>query len=286
MNYRNGAASFGWGSLVVLSAAALLLLPMATRAQEEKPVAASLPETKSSTGGDSKELAESKPATVEASSQFTQFRSNPTNGASNVDPGLTEIVIRFDREMRPGMSITGDPKLLPPIDPARKPAWRNDRTFVLPVKLAEGAYYRIGVNSKSHMNFRPDRGLPVWPSVIAFTTKGASKELEAKVAAPRVVTTEPALGAMGVNPELKEMKVTFDMPMGEGRSFTGAIPGDPDGRPVWSEDRRTITLPLKLEPGREYRFGLNGSRPFSNFQSEWGVPLEPVAVEFSTAAAK
>jgi hypothetical protein len=202
-----------------------------------------------------------------------------------VDPSLKEIVIRFDREMGPGMSITGDPELLPPINQAGKPGWRNTRTFVLPVTLAEGAYYRIGINSKSHQNFQDTFEIPVPPSVIAFTTKGASKELIAKVATPHVVSTEPKIGAKDVDPGLSELKVTFDLPMGNGMSITGDVPAVRASRPAWSKDRRTITLPIKLEPGREYRFGLNSLRHVS-FQSAAGVPLEPVVFEFSTAAEK
>lgn len=223
-----------------------------------------------------------KPAAKAEKSPFPEYKSNPANRATTVDPSLKEIVIRFDREMGPGMSITGDPTLLPPIDSARKPGWRNARTFVLPVTLAEGAYYRIGINSKSHQNFRDSRGTPAPPTVIAFTTKGASKELIAKVATPRVVSMEPKLGAKDVDADVAELKVTFDLPMGRGMSFVGEVPAANGGRPEWSKDRRTITLPIKLEPGQAYRFGLNSSRHV-NFQSEAGVPLEPVVFEFSTA---
>lgn len=226
-----------------------------------------------------------KPAAKAAKSPFPEYKSNPANGATTVDPSLKEIVIRFDRKMGPGMSITGDPTLLPPIDSARKPGWRDARTFVLPVTLAEGAYYRIGINSKSHQNFRDSRGTPAPPTVIAFTTKGASKELIAKVATPQVVSTEPKLGAKDVDAGMAELKVTFDLPMGGGMSFVGDVPAANGGRPAWSKDRRTIALPIKLEPGQAYRFGLNSPRHV-NFQSEAGVPLEPVAFEFSTAAAK
>ncbi|BBO36541.1 Ig-like domain-containing protein [Lacipirellula parvula] len=182
------------------------------------------------------------------------------------------------------MSITGDPSLLPPIDSASaKPGWRDRRTFVLPVKLAEGAYYRIGINSKSHQNFRDSHGTPAPPTVIAFTTNGASKKLVAKLAAPRVVSTEPPIGSKDVDAAISELKITFDAPMGGGMSFVGKVPATSDRRPAWSKDGRTITLPIKLEPGQTYRFGLNSERHV-NFQSKGGVPLEPVAFEFSTAA--
>lgn len=287
MNFRNGAAKFGWGSWVMLAAAALLLLPMATvtSADEKAAVVESTPAVEAATGDAAPKPKAKKPASKGAKSPFPQYKSNPAHGATNVDPSLKEIVIRFDREMGSGMSITGDPALLPPVDPAGKPGWRNAKTFVLPVTLAEGAYYRIGINSKSHQNFQDKNGTPALPSVIAFTTKGASKELVAKVATPHVVSTEPPIGAKDVDAGLSELKVTFDLPMGDGMSITGDVPAVRGGRPTWSKDRRTITLPIKLEPGRDYRFGLNSLRHV-NFQSAAGVPLEPVVFEFSTAAVK
>ena len=283
MNHRREWAKFGWGSCVVLAAAALLLLPMsATIADGKQAVADSAQADKAANDGDAAEPKAKRPAAKAAKSSVPQYKSNPAHGATNVDPSLKEIVIRFDREMGPGMSITGDPALLPPIDAAGKPGWRNAKTFVLPVTLAEGAYYRVGINSKSHQNFQDSRGTPVLPSVIAFTTKGASKELVAKVATPHVVSTEPKIGAKDVDPGLSELKVTFDVPMGNGMSITGDVPAVRGARPAWSKDRRTITLPIKLEPGQAYQFGLNSPRHVT-FQSAAGVPLEPVVFEFSTA---
>lgn len=259
---ERNVVSNSWAAVAIAS----LLLSMATAATADDEATPNAP----------------KPSAKAAKSPFPEYKSNPANGATTVDPSLKEIVIRFDREMGPGMSITGDPTLLPPIDSARKPGWRNARTFVLPVKLAEGAYYRIGINSKSHQNFRDSHGTPAPPTVIAFTTKGTSKELIAKVATPQVVSMEPKLGAKDVDAGVAELKVTFDLPMGRGMSFVGEVPAANGGRPEWSKDRRTITLPIKLEPGQAYRFGLNSPRHV-NFQSEAGVPLAPVMVEFSTA---
>lgn len=275
----------GWRLAVAVASLALLSTSAAAHAAENKAVAESS-SAEITTAGDAAAKAKSrKPAAKAAKSPSPQYKSNPAHGATNVDPSLKEIVIRFDREMGPGMSITGDPALLPPIDAAGKPGWRNAKTFVLPVTLAEGAYYRIGINSKSHQNFQDSRGTPVPPSAIAFTTKGASKELIAKVATPHVVSTEPKIGAKDVDAGATELKVTFDLPMGGGMSFTGDVPAASGGKPVWSKDRRTITLPIKLEPGQAYQFGLNSPRHV-NFQSAAGVPLEPVVFEFSTAAEK
>lgn len=73
--------------------------------------------------------------------------------------------------------------------------------------------------------------------------------------------------------------------MGDGFSWTGGGPEFPtitEGkRPSWSEDHKTCILPVSLQPGSNYRLGLN-SPSHKNFQSGGGVPLDPVVYTFST----
>lgn len=282
MTVRVGSRNCGWGSWGA-TVAALLLLSMAPQAASAEVGSAPVAKPVKDAAKDDKkpDPAVQKPAAKKKRGPFPEYQATPANGTTGVDPSVKEIVLQFDRDMESGMSITGDSTLLPPFDPAAKPGWRNARTFVMPVKLAEGAYYRLGINSTSHQNFRSNRGTPAPPTVIAFTTKGASKELEARLAAPRIVATVPKLGAKNVDAGLTKLQVTFDLPMSEGMSFVGDVPGAPGGRPTWSADGKTITLPIVLEPRREYRFGLNSSK-YANFQSKWGVPLKPVVFEFST----
>lgn len=93
----------------------------------------------------------------------------------------------------------------------------------------------------------------------------------------------PANGANDVDPATTELRVTFNVPMGGGFSWTGSGPNHPEttGRPYWTEDRKTCVLPVKLKPKWDYRLGLN-SRSHKNFQSESGIPLEPVIYAFTT----
>src|SRR6266699_7333823 len=76
----------------------------------------------------------------------------------------------------------------------------------------------------------------------------AAKEEAAN--APSIVTTTPKQGALDVDPDLKEIRVTFDREMGKGMSWTGGppnFPSIPDGAmPLWT-DSRTCVLPVKLE---------------------------------------
>ncbi len=211
--------------------------------------------------------------------------TSPQVGETDVNPALTEITIKFDRDMAAGFSWTGGPPDFPPSPEGEKAKWQNKRTCVLPVRLEAARYYRVGINSTSFRNFKSADGVPVRPSAIYFTTQGASEALKRKGSTPAIISLEPKNGAKDVDPNLKEIRVTFSVPMGEGFSWTGGgeqFPTIPAGKkPSWSEDHRTCVLPVELKPGREYQLGLN-SPSHKNFQSAGGVPLEPVRYTFTT----
>ena len=76
--------------------------------------------------------------------------------------------------------------------------------------------------------------------------------------------------------------------MGAGFSWCTAgdddhdFPPSPDGLLAhWTDDRKTCVLPVTLKPGMTYRICLNAPG-YNNFQSEGGVPLEPVSYTFVT----
>jgi beta-lactamase regulating signal transducer with metallopeptidase domain len=209
----------------------------------------------------------------------------PKLGETDVNPSLMEITVIFDRDMGQGFSWTGGGPEYPPIPEGQKPKWRDKRTCVLPVKLEAGHFYRVGINSASFQNFRSQDGEPARPSAIYFTTQGASDELKRKASRPMIIGLEPKNGTKDVDPELKELRVTFNVPMGDGFSWTGGgpqFPTIPEGKkPYWTEDHKTCILPVDLKPGADYRLGLN-SPSHKNFQSAGGVPLDPVSYSFST----
>jgi beta-lactamase regulating signal transducer with metallopeptidase domain len=215
--------------------------------------------------------------------------TNPKQGARGVSADLKEIRVTFDRDMRTGMSWTGGPPFFPPIDQTRKARWINARTCVLPVNLEEGRYYRLGINSSSHRNFRSARGISAPPVALYFTTKGASDEVESRLRVAKIIALEPPNGAADVDPATAELRVTFDGRMGRGMSWTGSGPDFPKGqegnRAHWSSDGKTCIFPVSLEPGHRYRLGLN-SRDHINFESESGIPLEPVIYQFGTRQAE
>ncbi|MFA6563173.1 MAG: Ig-like domain-containing protein [Verrucomicrobiia bacterium] len=211
----------------------------------------------------------------------------PAVGATEVDPALGEIIVTFDQDMAGGFSWTGGGPDYPKLREDARPFWRDRRTCVLPISVEPARYYRVGINSKSHRNFRSAAGVSCRPSAIYFTTQGADAAVQAKIRKPVVVRFEPANGAKDVSPAITELRVMFSVPMGGGFSWCGGgadYPDIPEGqRPRWSEDRKTCILPARLKPNWNYRLSLN-SLSAVNFQSENGVPLEPTPYSFATAA--
>lgn len=212
--------------------------------------------------------------------------TSPQVGALDVDPAISEIAVTFDKDMGGGMSWTGGGPDFPPVPEGQKIHWNDDkRTCVMPVKLEAGHYYRVGINSTSYQNFRSVGGIPTQPSAIFFVTRGADEATRQKAMKPVVVEMVPPNGATGVDPNLKELRVTFSVPMGGSFSWTGGGPNYPSGpegsRPQWSEDKKTCTRPVVLKPNTQYQLGLN-SPSHKNFQSETGIPLDWVRWTFTT----
>jgi hypothetical protein len=213
--------------------------------------------------------------------------TSPKIGETEVKPDLREITVTFDRDMQAGFSWTGGPPDVPTGPEGQKPHWVDKRSCVLPVKLESAHYYRVGINSTSYHGFQSAEGVPAQPSAIYFTTVGASEQLKRKASRPVIVGLVPKNGATDIDPNLKEIRVTFNMPMGDGFSWTGGgaqFPAIPQGKkPFWTDDHKTCVLPVELRPGWEYHLGLN-SPSHKNFQSAGGVPLDPVNYTFKTKA--
>ena len=208
----------------------------------------------------------------------------PEIGAKDVSPSVKEIRVTFDQDMNTGgMSWCGGGPGFPKI--TGKPGWTSRRTCVLPVKFQKGKVYLLGINSPRHKNFRSADGTPVKPTLLYFATRGASPEQIAQLAPPKVAKLSIENGAKDVPPGRTKLSVTFDKPMRGGMSWcTGK--NSPELEPVegsaWSDDKKTCSIMAVLEPGKDYAISLN-SKSHGNFKNEIGVPLEPVAWEFSTA---
>ena len=214
-------------------------------------------------------------------------KTSPAVGATEVDPAASEITVTFDQDMNTGgWSWTGGGEVYPKIPEGKRPFYRDSRTCVLPVALEAGRYYRVGINSGTQFsNFRSASGTPTETTAIYFSTRGASEEVRKRVAKPVIVSMNPPNGATNVDPNLKEIRVTFNVEMGGGFSWCGSGPNYPEspegGRARWSEDKKTCFRPVQLKPNWDYRLGIN-AYSFKNFSSAWGVPVDPVSYTFTT----
>lgn len=274
---------------------AILFLPMAPWQSNIAMVAADTPtpETPQAASTSPKSAAKDAVATEETKpappkTPYPQIvKLTPAPGSTKIDPSVNEIRVTFDRDMGEGMSWTGGGPEFPTVDKSRTAGWIDKRTCVLPVTLKRASYYRLGINAKSFLNFKSVDGKPVPPVAIFFTTKGATPDQENRVKIPQIVRLTPANGDTEVKAATRAIRVTFNVPMGEGMSWTGGgelFPEIPQGkRPTWSKDGRTCTLPVTLKPNHEYKLGLN-SLSHNNFQSKWGVPLAPVVYSIHTAS--
>jgi RNA polymerase sigma factor (sigma-70 family) len=106
-----------------------------------------------------------------------------------------------------------------------------------------------------------------------------------KAARPVVVKTVPQAGSDDVDPNLKEIRVTFSKDMTDKSwSWSGADEGDfpnSDGEPSYDKDNRTCVMPVKLEPGKTYALWLNSER-FHNFKDADGRSAVPYLLVFET----
>jgi hypothetical protein len=103
-------------------------------------------------------------------------------------------------------------------------------------------------------------------------------------AAPKVISTFPPTDAV-VPAGIQQISVTFDRPMAESWSFvTGGEKSFPeiDGGPTMSDDKRTISVAVKLHPNSAYVVWLNSDR-FQNFKDEQGHPATPYRLAFTTS---
>ena len=124
-------------------------------------------------------------------------------------------------------------------------------------------------------------------------TNGARQESSTPVnqpQAPKIVSMKPPNGATNVDPDLKEIRVTFDQPMASSHCWScldsSYYPKQPEGRvPYWINGGKTCVLPVRLEPLSHYRLSLN-TPDDKGFVSLKDQPLAPVVYTFHTGKVK
>jgi hypothetical protein len=97
----------------------------------------------------------------------------PRNGATGVDPTLTELRIEFDRPMnRKGYSFVGNKSDVPAM--LANGHFSDDaKTFIRPVKLEPGKTYTFTLNNVHLVGFRSAEGLRLDPVSWKFSTAKA-----------------------------------------------------------------------------------------------------------------
>ncbi|MFH2002527.1 MAG: Ig-like domain-containing protein, partial [Planctomycetota bacterium] len=157
--------------------------------------------------------------------------------------------------------------------------------MVIKVELKPGWTYHFGLNSSSDRNIISQKGIPLNPVSVTFKTRGKGPSSESTV--PYVIEMIPENGAKGVDPELKEMLITFSEPMKDKSwSLTGSGENYPEIKSMYYKKNCTVlVLKMDLKPSWTYRFGIN-SPSYKNFMSRNGIPVEPVQVTFSTKGEK
>lgn len=98
--------------------------------------------------------------------------SSPIAGNSNVNAATTEISVTFSKDM-----MTKKMWSLIKVNGANFPKITSDvyfkkdeRTFVIPVKLEANTLYAFSINSNKHFGFKSKTGKPAQPYIISFET--------------------------------------------------------------------------------------------------------------------
>ncbi|THD81271.1 MAG: hypothetical protein E7812_05100 [Phenylobacterium sp.] len=103
--------------------------------------------------------------------------------------------------------------------------------------------------------------------------------------APKVIGTFPPSGSL-VPAGIGQIQVTYDRPMMD-KSWSFTTGGEQqfpevDGGPVISDDHRTFSLAVKLQPNSTYVVWMNSGH-YQNFKDEQGRSATPYRLTFKTS---
>ena len=102
---------------------------------------------------------------------------------------------------------------------------------------------------------------------------------------PRAISTSPQNGDPKVDPSLKQISVTFNVPMMDG-SWSWADGGEDKfpqttSQPYYTKNNTKNILPVKLEPNKEYVVWVN-TASHKDFKDKNGNPATPYRFSFKT----
>ena len=111
-------------------------------------------------------------------------------------------------------------------------------------------------------------------------------EISVATMAPSVVKTVPQAGVTDVDPNLKEITVTFSKDMQTDRMWAICQINKENfpekaGEIHYLADKRTCVFPVKLQPGRTYVLWFNRAQ-FDSFRDKEGKPAVPYQLVFQT----
>ncbi len=179
------------------------------------------------------------------------IRTTPTAFDDNVPASLERITVTFDQPMMDeSWSWTKGAGTFPEI--TGNPSYdRRRKTCTLPVTLAPGKVYWVGVNSPRHKLFQTPKRVPAQPYVILFATKGAdgkptpipedlladAREINARACA--ITSTSPADEPLKLNPvpwadgEVLQLDMKLQTGLDIGTFICTADKARVDKRDVW-----------------------------------------------------
>ncbi len=224
----------------------------------------------------------------------------PPNYATDVDPNLPGLIVRFDRKMiRGNYSWVKTGKPFPNL---HKPLFAEDqRTCIAGVKdLEPGKVYWIEFNTPPYDSFASVDGAKPHRRVMVFATRSSegkptpippdwlatAKAINAADGVPpRVVATRPAVFANDVAPGKTTLSVTFSEKMNPRgwswcRRWADRYPKT-IGDASFDRAQRTCSLPVALEGGTVYWVEIN-QPPFTGFRSLAGEKARSHVLLFAT----
>jgi len=165
---------------------------------------------------------------------------------------------------------------------ARSVKEERDRSFLWTADLYSllGKYAEDRAHYPTLMSFMP-QVVTLFDSVASHVDQ-IVREYEAS--RPKIVSMTIADGTQDVDAALKEIVIRFDRGMKKDSyavARTSKVPQPKMGKVSFDETGRVFTIPVTLEPDKEYAFSLNWPGGGS-FQSVDGILLKAVEVKFHT----